>query len=605
MKRFLFYLFNLKNVILFLVVYCLCVDTFCQKISIIDTVESGSARFSKLRMALGADGAIYKFRYNNSIHEKANIDYGLGETLVSKGFIISKHSPSGELLWYKTIDDPYDFLRSIYFMKIEVDAFGDVIVGFVYGTSSNRPLDFNTTVVSNAESSGPYSVFLKLDEDGNYLWGNKTRSYSIDDFKTDSKGNIVIVGKIKFSSSMDFDFTEGVLNSQICFEGSSSSAIFKIDKDGKPIWNKHKLCKTFSLYPDLLIDDSDNIYLSSNNKPYELHQFFDVQEEFIAVKDSTESLNIVKLDSGGHFRSLFSIKLNKRYTNIRDQIFTDPKTISTFIKYDKADTVCLYNNGQLLDSLVDIPRYSDNTYDELNLVINLDTSMESFSFDSLINKVTASIYDVQKTEENGFLVLGKHISSSDTLIISNLYFQDTIIAPQRSSILYKLDSTYNIIWYGLITSDVEGYNLMLFREGLGYANNNRFYWWFGINNGETINVITPTEKINVLNDKGFVILEVDGVSSHDTIITSYSVDRAVKNDIDIYPNPTTDKLIIENPLNEGFSVKLLNAEGTLIFNDRLKKNEKFILNMFNYPSGLYFIEINNLSSQFHKKIIKQ
>jgi hypothetical protein len=84
---------------------------------------------------------------------------------------------------------------------------------------------------------------------------------------------------------------------------------------------------------------------------------------------------------------------------------------------------------------------------------------------------------------------------------------------------------------------------------------------------------------------------------------SFKNDVDLKNSIKIYPNPTDNILIIKDiPLNS--TVFLSDIQGKELF--RLENSPTYYnLEMSDYESGIYFLSIKSMNSQFTKKIIKR
>jgi bilirubin oxidase len=89
----------------------------------------------------------------------------------------------------------------------------------------------------------------------------------------------------------------------------------------------------------------------------------------------------------------------------------------------------------------------------------------------------------------------------------------------------------------------------------------------------------------------------------DTTASTGIADINFKKNFSIYPNPTTEILNIASNTNEKFSVTIFNTLGEKITSAYNIQHLQF--NIHNYPSGLYFIQINTNNNFLTKKIIKQ
>ena len=76
------------------------------------------------------------------------------------------------------------------------------------------------------------------------------------------------------------------------------------------------------------------------------------------------------------------------------------------------------------------------------------------------------------------------------------------------------------------------------------------------------------------------------------IPTSNNLIENIKSDLIINSNPNTDIIIIElnSDLIQEAELKLYDQVGVLLFADKLN-NKSYQLNTYNYPSGLYILQI--------------
>jgi blue copper oxidase len=89
----------------------------------------------------------------------------------------------------------------------------------------------------------------------------------------------------------------------------------------------------------------------------------------------------------------------------------------------------------------------------------------------------------------------------------------------------------------------------------------------------------------------------------DTTASTGIADINFKNNFSIYPNPTTEILNIVSNTSEKFSINIFNTLGEKITS--ANNIQHLQLNINNYPSGLYFIQINSDNKFFTQKFIKQ
>ena len=104
------------------------------------------------------------------------------------------------------------------------------------------------------------------------------------------------------------------------------------------------------------------------------------------------------------------------------------------------------------------------------------------------------------------------------------------------------------------------------------------------------------------------ILNETGISKIDDIfITGQIIDGEDEKDFDaqinIFPNPASDFIQIQNELN--IQIELYNLSGTQLLNIQTKNNET--IDVSNLASGIYFLKIKDMETQLinTKKIMIQ
>jgi hypothetical protein len=72
--------------------------------------------------------------------------------------------------------------------------------------------------------------------------------------------------------------------------------------------------------------------------------------------------------------------------------------------------------------------------------------------------------------------------------------------------------------------------------------------------------------------------------------------------VQVYPNPTIDKIIIESQL-PGCKIKIMDITGKILLEDILHL-EKSEINVNSFSSGIYILSVSNGEGEFYEKIIK-
>ncbi|MFN0190268.1 MAG: T9SS type A sorting domain-containing protein [Bacteroidia bacterium] len=121
--------------------------------------------------------------------------------------IITKLDPNGNLIWAKSISGTSSSAGS----SLCISGTNDIYcTGTFLGTADLDP----GIGVSNFTSNGSSDVYiLKLDQNGNYIWGNQFGNLSSDNslgISVSTTGNLLLAGS--FGGTVDFDPSAGVYN---------------------------------------------------------------------------------------------------------------------------------------------------------------------------------------------------------------------------------------------------------------------------------------------------------------------------------------------------------------------------------------------------------
>lgn len=112
-------------------------------------------------------------------------------------------------------------------------------------------------------------------------------------------------------------------------------------------------------------------------------------------------------------------------------------------------------------------------------------------------------------------------------------------------------------------------------------------------------IVFETKRVNI-------ILETDETNTADGFNLDYvggyvGIDD-FDNNISIYPNPVCEILNI-NATSSIDKVEIFNTEGKLLYSETPQKND-FIINVNNYPSGVYILKLYNDKQFVTKRIVK-
>ena len=87
--------------------------------------------------------------------------------------------------------------------------------------------------------------------------------------------------------------------------------------------------------------------------------------------------------------------------------------------------------------------------------------------------------------------------------------------------------------------------------------------------------------------------------------TSSSVEENVQHNIEIYPNPVNDVLVIENNSRDTKSCVLKDINGKIVLNYILLGNEISKTVISNLPHGIYFLHVESENNTEYHKVLKQ
>ena len=169
---------------------------------------------------------------------------------------IVKLDADGNLVWANRIGSS-GVVYNETVRSLAIDQFGNVLIaGHFYGT-----IDFDPgTGVENLTSvGGPNAYILKLDSDGNYVWGKviEATNYSTPNSITiDNSNNVYATGS--FTGEVDFDPSAGTFN--VTAAGNNDTFVLKLDADGNFVWAKTMGGLGYEAGHDIAVDIWDNVY---------------------------------------------------------------------------------------------------------------------------------------------------------------------------------------------------------------------------------------------------------------------------------------------------------------------------------------------------------
>lgn len=185
---------------------------------------------------------------------------------------------------------------------------------------------------------------------------------------------------------------------------------------------------------------------------------------------------------------------------------------------------------------------------------------------------------------------------------SNVYNATGVYVDTLTSVLSGCDS---IVTTALtidtldISTTVSGITVMATQSGVTYA-------WIDCDNG---NALIPGETSQsfspALNGNYAVILD-NGVCTDTSACVNMivvGVDIEKTNAVTMYPNPANDKIFIHWGNMDHFSIAIVNSVGQQVLHSSAEGDTQQV-DVSNFPSGIYFLEIEKDGEKARRKFIK-
>lgn len=499
-------------------------------------------------------------------------------------------------------------------------------IGYFFGTVDFDP----SSTVQNLSSNGGGDIFIqKLDSNGNLLWVKIIGGSGTDEgnyITTDSDGNIYATGT--FRNTVDFNPGADVFN--LTSNGLTDIFVLKLDTNGNFLWAKGYGDDNFDNGLTLTIDSNNNVITSGffqgtvNFNP-------DTTSEIITSNGSTD-IFILKLDSTGNFN--FVKKIGGTSTEAIRTITTDKDNnifgggyFGQTVDFDPGPNE---QNFTVLNGVID--RFLMKMDKDGNLVwahhltgkndegiksitidknndlcvtghINGETDLDYGSAQALFTSVGSGDVFVQKLDNDGNFIWAKTMGGSE------FDYSNKIITDSEANILTVgyFQNTADFNPNAGIENLISGGNEDIFIQKLDTDGN--FVWSYGAGGtGEDIgssitidsnkNIYVCGEFRNTVDfDFTSDIQELTSLGSQDAFVKKLTLNTLSTNDynsirtLNVFPNPTTDKLTIEFSTTPEDAIEIYNILGQLVI--KLVPAKKQQIDVSNLTSGLYFIKLEN------------
>ena len=545
-----------------------------------------------------------------------DVDPGINTNLIS-GFgaydmFTLKLDSIGQFLWvYHSGNNGWEAILSQ-----TVDNAGNVYnLGQFGGT-----LDFDASSSSSVLTSTNFSdIFIqKLDTDGNFLWvkqlGDSLSEERGNQIAVDSSSNIYLTGL--FLGEMDFD--PGInTNSLTSAAGSSDIFILKLDIHGDFLWAK--------AIGDTLPDRGNAITVDQQGNCYSTGHFTGVVDfdpglgttELIAAGSSDGY--ILKLDTNGNFIWVRQISGNafEDGTSIISMNNEDIITIGTFqdsanfsLISGVSDLISNGGNDIFIAKLDSVGNFEwANSFGGLSNDLGASLAKDQYGHFYTVGNVTGNL-DLDPTagldQKNGFGNTDVFVQKFNVCFPS--YGRDTIIAcnsytwidgrtytESTDSIEWRLTNSLgcdSIIMLNITINHIDTSTSVNFPTILAnYALAS--YQWFDCENnytaipGETNQSFTPTTN-------GSYAVQLTDNNCIDTSscvqISTLNIDNEHANQVKIYPNPTSGKVIVELGQLKNVSIKIYDNTNKLIYSENNIVSPNFQFELIQ-ATGIYIVEV--------------
>ena len=519
-------------------------------------------------ITLDENGNIYVTGYFNGT---VDFDPGIGVyPLQSAGrtdFFVQKLNSEGELLWaISGGGSEFDYGQ---FISLDTD-------GNVYITGGfQRIADFDpSSNTNNLTSKGNNDAFvLKLDENGNFIWVNQIGGTGIDfgySLATDASNNVFVAGYFQG----EVDFNPGTDTFNLNSVGLSNDIfIQKLNSNGDFVWAIQLGDTATDAAYGIDVDVFGDICVTGL---FRGTIDFDpgVDTNYLTATAAERDIFILKLTNNGEF--LWANRIGAETPEVVKEIKTDSKgnvyTIGHFnetVDFDPSDEeYLLTSNGKLDIYIQKLDRNGDFLWAKTFGSEDSDLGY-AITFDKDDNVYTTGGFKYEVDFDPGLTEL-KRLSNGTNDVF-----------------LQKLDENGNYIWATSFggTGDDAGLAIAIDKNENIYLSG-YFESIVNIDLG-----IPPFDIIvNGLQD-AFLIKLIPSIISSNNEVINHSL-------IDVYPNPTTNKVNFRLGELRDVSITIRNITGETVFQSELISSDNYLVDL-NVQQGIYLVEVKG-NNTFHQ-----
>ncbi|GGW59155.1 putative secreted protein (Por secretion system target) [Winogradskyella epiphytica] len=491
------------------------------------------------------------------------------------GFIL-KLDAAGNFIWVKQMA----CTNPVYIQKIILNDLGEIYVaGLFRGTMTLE----TTTGTTDLVSSGNFDAFvLKLDANGDLIWGQKFGSHGRDeaiDLILEPNGNLLVVGG--FLRTVDFDNSSNEFQLTSFSTENADIFLLKLSPDGDFIWVKQFGGTGEDYAESITVGQSGAIYMTGYYKRGEA-DFDPGPDTYILPNPGTfDKIFVVKLTAEGNFvwakqtDGFHLTRGNAIEVDTNENVYIGGYFYATQdFNPDPNEVFELHN-----DNLADI------------FIWKLDTYGNFISVQQIANSSWSQIYGSAKNAQGDIYFLGEYHEALDFNFSGGSHIMTSV---GQAFDMFVLKYNQNDSFGGAIS--IGGENLI---NGTGIH----------ISNQGNILVTGGFYAEAITIDTGQDALTLDNIGLYDAFILSFG-DAALsvqepflENNIQYFPNPVSHTLTIDSK-NEINEIAVYDMLGKLVmkFSDFLK--ERIELDFSSLSNGLYQILLKDDNSVWPIKILK-
>lgn len=472
---------------------------------------------------------------------------------------ISKLDSNGNFAWVRTLGSTQADIG----LAITTDAAGNIYVtGLFMDTVDFDPGPGVTKLIS----AGKADVFVaKFSAAGNLVWAKNFGGTGDDQGNTiqvDSKGDIYLGGFF----NNDFKFNPSTTKIDMTSIGNRDVFISKLNSSGNLIWAKQYGGAFMESISGLAVNSLGEVYISGNYEQSMTCAVGAGSTVLTTTSSSTFDFFVSKLDASG---KLLWAKNSG----------TSSYNISTSLAIDSLNNV--YVSGSFTNTSDFDPSPSTS-----NLTSFGSSDIFILKLDNLGKYQWAKQIGGTNFDQSGAITIDR----KGNLYLTGFYRGTADFDPNATSFLQNslggldifvscVDSSGKFLWaksFGSIYDD-RGINLTLDKR-------NNIYTVGSYTNTVDFN---PDAGVSNITTAGLDDIFIHRMSQN--LPTSIGKDLPFYNQIKLYPNPTTDHLIIENGFEIKCNAKIVSVYGQELMTFSMDKSTIKDIDVSALSSGIYWI----------------